>query len=202
MKSTPILKYSGLTIFTIGLALNIWMFISEAWPTYLFLIMMGVGGLLFGLSFLLKRLNTFWQIGITLIPFIIFYILVEITEPSHDVFLIPQGFRGKVVIEYGQADGQPKEFDGRWRIYRIPQNGILKTQFTLKGEVIDLSGSKYFFIDSKGGRSPLKAFCGYCDKKDTSSVQIMYGSLGTDSLGTFQDFWVDVPTKNINQVTK
>jgi hypothetical protein len=193
MTPKPILRYAGLVIFIIGLALNIWMFLAQAWPTYLFFIIMGVGGLLFGLSFPLKKLTTFWQILIVAIPFIISYIIFKATDASHDIFLIPEGFRGQVLVLYGQTDGQPKEFEGKWRIYRVPQNGILRTPFQLKGDVINLGRTKYFFIGSNGNKTPINAYCESCETRDTSSVQIIYGSLGGSSMGTFQDFYVDVP---------
>jgi hypothetical protein len=203
MTPKPILRYAGLVIFIIGLALNIWMFVSQSWPTYLFFVIMGVGGLLFGLSFPLKKLKTIWQILIVTIPFIVSYIVFKVTDASHDIFLIPEGFRGQVIVLYGQSDGQPKEFDGNWRIYRVPQSGILKTQFQLKGDVINLGRTKYFFIDKNGGKTAIKAYCEYCDDKDTLSVQIVYGSLGGGSIGTFQDFYVDVPNSdNKNFVNK
>jgi hypothetical protein len=194
MKPKPILKYGGLTLFVIGFLLNVWMFVVKAWPTYLFFVIMAVGGLLFGLSFPLKKLKTFWQIAITLIPFLIGFILFRISDASDDIFLIPKGFRGQVIVLYAQPHGEPKEFDGKWRIYRVPQNGILKTQFKLKGNVIDLERTKYFFIDARGNKRPIKEFCDYCDKKDTSTVQIIYGSVSTDSTGIFQNFFVDIPT--------
>jgi hypothetical protein len=203
MTPKPILRYAGLVIFIIGLALNIWMFLAQAWPTYLFFVIMGAGGLLFGLSFPLKKLKTVWQFLIVAVPFIITYIVFKATDASHDIFLIPEGFRGQVVVFYGEPDGQPKEFDGKWRIYRVPQNGILKTQFQLKGDVINLGRAKYFFVDKNGSKTAIKTYCEYCDNKDTSSVQIIYGSLGESTMGTFQDFLVDVPNSdNKNLVNK
>ena len=43
--------------------------------------------------------------------------------------LIPEGYMGTVLIIFNQEDGTPKEYDNGKRIYRIPENGILKTQF-------------------------------------------------------------------------
>ena len=69
---------------------------------------------------------------------------------SYDIFLIPDGYHGKVVIEYGVQDGSKEEFEGKWRVYRVPANGHLKTTFTLKGNSIRLSDSKYYYVDKNG----------------------------------------------------
>ncbi|MBL7691384.1 MAG: hypothetical protein JNM41_07310 [Flavipsychrobacter sp.] len=46
--------------------------------------------------------------------------------------LIPKDYIGKVAILYNQKDGQKEEHLNDRRIYRIPNCGILKTQFTLR----------------------------------------------------------------------
>lgn len=46
-----------------------------------------------------------------------------------EVFILPENYSGYVVILFNQKDGQePKYFEGK-RLYEIPSNGILKTQF-------------------------------------------------------------------------
>ena len=47
-----------------------------------------------------------------------------------DVHYIPKDFRGSVFIIFNRKDGNPKEYDEKGRrVYRIPESGILKTQF-------------------------------------------------------------------------
>ena len=181
--------------------MNIWMFLAETYPTYLYFIVMLVGGLLFGISFPLKRLRTFWQVVITLVPFIVSFIYFKANDASHDIFFIPEGFRGQIIVLYGQHNGEPKEFDGQWRIYRIPKSGILKTQFELKGHVLNLGRTKYFFVDNQGNKTVIPTFCEYCDSniKDTTSVQIIYGTLDNMNIGKYQDFFVDIPIIHFNE---
>ncbi|HTC00322.1 MAG TPA: hypothetical protein VK705_06535 [Ferruginibacter sp.] len=201
MRPKPILKYVGLGLLLLGTILNILMFLHQPYPTYLFFIMMAVGLLLFVLSLIFKKLNTWWQFLISLIPFIATYILFAVSSPSKDIFLIPKGYTGKVTIYYDQPNGQKEEFENGWRIYRIPPNEQLKTQFKLKGNSINLSDARYFYVDSNNKRVELKHYCDCCQTKDTISLQVVYGVLGTNENGTYQDFYIGRPMdiKNIQE---
>jgi len=196
MTSKPILKYVGLGLLILGTVLNVLMFIEQAWPTYLFFIMMAVGLALFLISFALKSLNIWWQTFICLIPFIVAYVWFDISSASNDIFLIPKGFTGLVQVYYDKPTGQSKTYEGKWRVYKVPKTGYLETQFKLKGDYIDFSRSRYFYIDKNNERQEIKPFCDYCNNKDTVTIQVIYGVVGTDSNGTFQTFTVDRPTKN------
>ena len=82
-----------------------------------------------------------------------------------------------------------------WRIYRVPKSGILKTKFEIKGNSINISDSKYFFVDKNGNRKEIKQFCDYCEKKDSLNIQMIYGKLSGVENGDYQDFYIDIPKK-------
>ena len=193
MKSKPILKYVGLTLLVLGALFNILMLVSGAYPTYLFFIVMAIGLFFFLVSFLLKDLNTWWQILISLVPFIVAYILFDISSPSKDIFLIPKGFTGQVNIYYDQPNGHKEEFEKGCRIYRIPANGKLKTVFKLKGHSISLSNAKYFYVDSLNNRQKLNQYCGVCPNKDTIALQVINPTLEKNGNGTYQTFFIEKP---------
>ncbi|MEP6788982.1 MAG: hypothetical protein ABJB40_11165 [Acidobacteriota bacterium] len=48
---------------------------------------------------------------------------------DNEEFRVPEGFHGRVLILFDRADGAAKEYDWRTRIYKIPSDGFLKTQF-------------------------------------------------------------------------
>lgn len=48
-----------------------------------------------------------------------------------EMFILPGGYRGIVFILYDQKNGEPLKYDGGKRVYEIPANGVLKTQFSL-----------------------------------------------------------------------
>ena len=186
-----ILRYFGVTVLIIGIIFNILMIVNEAWPTYLFFIICLIGIIQIVLSFL-KKIKIVWQIFWSLIPFILGYGYLQIDAPSKDIYLIPNNYQGKVEILYGIINGQKKESEGLWRVYRIPESGKLKTQYELKGNSISLDNCKFYYTDLKGNRKPLKVYDVNCGDGDTISVQIInWGSLGME--GKSQDFYVGVP---------
>lgn len=71
---------------------------------------------------------------------------------EHEVHLLPEGFRGPVVIIFDQPAGAPEERDGRARLYRVPPNGVLRTQLPFND---GWSAPDYFFLDRSGRRSPI-----------------------------------------------
>jgi hypothetical protein len=192
-QTNKILLWTGLITLLISIGLNVLMFVSQAWPTYLFFILSGIGLLQMLIALGFKNIKTEWQILWGLVPFLLLYGFIAKDSASYDIFLIPDEYRGQVVIEYGVQNGAEKEFEGKWRVYRIPNNGHLKTKFTIKGNSIRLSGSKYFYVDKSGNRKELNHYCENCKDKDTISVQVIYGSLVTSNNKTFQDFVIDIP---------
>ena len=69
-----------------------------------------------------------------------------------ETFLIPQSYRGKIHIHFNQTCGLKPEKEKNRRLYKIPDNGILLSQFTDKQGLID---QQYYLIDDKGSRTLL-----------------------------------------------
>jgi len=66
---------------------------------------------------------------------------VERAEPA--TYLVPAGLVGEVYIIFGVPDGEaPETRDGR-RIYRIPSDGVLRTQF---GPTYGWSTPAFFYV--------------------------------------------------------
>lgn len=195
-QTNKILLWAGLITLIIGIGLNVRMFVLEAWPTSLFFILCGIGIIQILISLLFKHIKTGWQIIWSVLPFLTLHVIITKESASHDIFLIPDNYRGQVVIEYGVQDGAEKEYEGKWRVYRVPENGYLKTMFTIKGNSIRLSDSKYFYVDKNGNRKELKHFCKQCKDKDTTSIQVIYGSLGISNNKSFQDFTIEIPNSD------
>ena len=202
-KKTPLTRknliikiFAGASILVGGI-LNALMFVFGGYPTYLFFILMLVGLVLFLIGILTRQIKTLYQLGISFFPFIIYFVVNFINLPSSDTFIIPKDFRGTIYVYYDQVNGVEKEFDGSRRIYRIPQDGILLTKFSLKGGVIDLSGSRFYLVDEIGNRIELK-HCSVHDEnktKDSTMVQAIYGVCGQSSnYGLYQTIYIDYPT--------
>ena len=198
-QTNKILLWTGLLTLLVGIGLNILMFVFGGWPTYLFFILCGIGLVQIFIARGYKNIKTGWQIFLGLLPFLILYGLIENDKPSDDIFLIPNDFRGQVIIEYGVENGAEKEYEGKWRIYRVPENGHLNTKFTIKGSSIRSSDST-FYVDKNNKRTRLKHYCEDCKDKDTVNVQVISGSLGANNNHHFLDFVIDIPNyKNRNK---
>lgn len=113
------------------------------------------------------------MIGIYLIAFM--QLLISCNQKAEpETYLIPSDFNGEVNIlfnqngipvkyknEYGRDTiytpklGNPIKYENGRRIYEIPANGILLTQFKDTYGFID---KKYFSVNNNGERMPMKVF--------------------------------------------
>ena len=50
--------------------------------------------------------------------------------PEKELYIIPNNYKGKIVIIFNIKDGDPRTYENGYRIYRIPENGVLFTQFS------------------------------------------------------------------------
>ncbi|MCX2679362.1 hypothetical protein OOZ15_05350 [Galbibacter sp. EGI 63066] len=87
---------------------------------------------------------------LTLILGCIFLSCAEEGEDS--IRLIPKGYEGPVLIVFNQSKGEPKEYEDGKRVYRIPENGILETQFEPN---YGIQKHQFFYVDSLGNREEI-----------------------------------------------
>jgi uncharacterized protein DUF6843 len=74
-------------------------------------------------------------------------------------YLIPEGYRGNVMVVFNQKNGRDEEYEGRRRIYRIPLSGVLFTKFKDEEGFIN---EEYFYVSRSGHRTKL----GVLDTRD------------------------------------
>lgn len=65
---------------------------------------------------------------------------------DNEMFILPEGYRGVVYIFYDQKNGEPIKSEQGKRVFEIPPNGILKTQFSLNTGWH--SPGKYFYKEN------------------------------------------------------
>lgn len=63
-----------------------------------------------------------------------------------EIVYIPENYVGTIAIVFNQMEGAPKEYNGASRVYRIPESGVLYSQFSQpdKGSYLN---QELFFID-------------------------------------------------------
>ena len=72
-----------------------------------------------------------------------------------ETYFIPKGFKGRVNLIFNQIKGEPPKYENGRRIYQIPANGILLTQFKDEYGIVD---HQYYYIDGSGNKNPLQIF--------------------------------------------
>jgi len=75
-----------------------------------------------------------------------------------EIYLLPEGFRGKLIVYFDQPDGQEILYEDSIRIYHIPPSGFLKTQFPKNGGCMSDDRINFFYEDSDGNRNLLDYF--------------------------------------------
>lgn len=75
------------------------------------------------------------------------------TEVSQEIYLIPRGFMGHVVVVYGHNEGEPDSIVANKIIYKIPQNGVLYVSG--HQHLQDLSRMRYYYYDNNGSNEEL-----------------------------------------------
>lgn len=92
---------------------------------------------------------------LTVLPASVLAFLVWQETPSSNVFLIPENYRGRILIVHGCDDGVAEEYEGMKRVYRIPANGVLKSRFSFAGNSFDHMNSFFYFVNKAGERTKI-----------------------------------------------
>lgn len=89
---------------------------------------------------------------ITYCLFLLLTIISCAQKAEHTIRLIPEGYKGAVLIIFSQKNGEPKEYEGKKRVYRIPENGVLRTQFEPNYGV---QNHQFFYVNSSNSRTEI-----------------------------------------------
>src|SRR5689334_694200 len=79
-----------------------------------------------------------------------------INQAEPEIHLLPQGYKGSVIITFEDSMGTSVVYDGDKRVYQVPASGILRTKFSEreKGFITD-KDLLFYYVDEKG-KYPLK----------------------------------------------
>lgn len=140
-------------------------------------------------------------IGITLLAILLaggaYVWKIEFGED--EVFILPEGYTGVVYIFYNRDDGEPVKYEQGKRLYVIPPNGILKTQFSLETRWHHFG--EYYYKQKSGNLIRIPFMFKGTDmesKKDSdpNAVHVCCGSSGNAGRGqgeprvVFEHFYV------------
>lgn len=82
----------------------------------------------------------------------------EVHDCEEEIYLLPDGFRGKIFVFFDQSDGQEKQYENTARLYNIPGSGFIKSQFSRNGGCMGDGRIQFFYLDSVGIRQPINYF--------------------------------------------
>ena len=104
--------------------------------------------------------------------YLLILLLVSITgcaqkQAENTIRLIPKDYIGPVLVIFNQQEGEAKEYEGDKRVYKIPENGVLKTQFEPNYGV---QKHEYYYVDNNGKRTEIP-FVNVYDKDALKSIK-------------------------------
>ena len=117
-------------------------------------------------------------IGIALL-----YLLSSCERGEHEIIVVPENYKGHFVVIFNVKTGKPRKYSGKTRIYEIPSNGILKTQFTGN---YGWRGLTEFYRGSVSADNQLPSFA-EINRVPTNMIVGLIGPIGTQRKDTISD---------------
>ena len=101
-----------------------------------------------------KAIQLIQNLSIIKINYMIFFITILLLKScvnyaEKEIIYIPDGYSGTIAIIFNQKKGLSKEYSENSRVYRIPDSGILFTQFA-KPKKNSYLNQKIYFINNEG----------------------------------------------------
>lgn len=103
-------------------------------------------------SFKRKIISTILPLPIIVLSFLLAF---EISKAEPETFLIPKDLRGEIVVFYDESCGQPPVYENGRRIYKIPESGVLITQF---GKNLGHFDRKFYLVDESENKIEIPQF--------------------------------------------
>jgi len=94
--------------------------------------------------------------------------------PRDGIYLIPNGYRGDVIIVFNQPDGIIPEVENGLYVYKIPDDGILKVNTEGYTGVVNKS---YFYIDKNNQRQGIEYLQITGDRNSKGEPQNKFGNI-------------------------
>ncbi len=128
--------------------------------------------------------------------------LSMLSRPEPEVFLIPENFRGRFVIYYQEPCGQKTLYETGKRIYEIPQDGVLITNFKENKGFMD---HRFYLVNEKGDRTRIPTFYWQSFESEKENWKYMHTetdeNFTTQTVGVFtgygsETYWISSNSDN------
>jgi hypothetical protein len=100
----------------------------------------------------------FMRIGAGLLLIMVLGWLAAMIFPKkaeQEIYLLPEGYIGPVIVVLEQPRGVEKKYDGGTRVYDIPMSGILYSQFTVNSGVLRSDDVHFYYQHVDGTRTEI-----------------------------------------------
>ena len=98
-------------------------------------------------------------------------------EPN--IFIIPENYTGRVTVIFNHSEGIPKKYEGKYRVFKIDNNGCCLSQFRPQYE--KWIEEKFFLIDSTGNRVEIETHPGFRTyEEDTTGLKRIFNVVSGD----------------------
>jgi len=84
-----------------------------------------------------------------ILSIILSFMLLGCDTGEQEIIIAPRDYTGYIIVIFNQEDGKPVKYEGKKRVYEIPRNGVLKTQFKSNGGWSDYPEFYYEAMDQE-----------------------------------------------------
>ncbi|RAV29703.1 DUF6843 domain-containing protein [Sinomicrobium soli] len=71
-----------------------------------------------------------FKINIPVLLLVLISVLTSCQRGEPSIFVVPEDYKGYILVIYNQENGADKEYQDKSRVYRIPSSGVLLSKFT------------------------------------------------------------------------
>jgi hypothetical protein len=136
--------------------------------------------------------------GVKLELFILLILITGCNSSDKCRYLIPSGFHGRVVIFFNQKAGDNPVFEDNYRLYDIPESGVLKTQFNNNDGFLSNpnENEEFYYLSKDGVRNKIPVKWDYSTQIEDSILKISSISTGIFEDKEYLSFYVSKTDSN------
>jgi len=120
-----------------------------------------------------------------ILSIILSFMLLGCDTGEQEVIIVPRDYTGYILVIFNQEDGNPVKYEGKKRVYEIPSDGILKTQFSINGGWSDYPE---FYYEAMGSENKLPSnILSEIESLPTDTIVCYKGATGSIRKNNYND---------------
>jgi len=133
---------------------------------------------------------------LSVIVFIGVSLFLILQEDRHQyIFVIPEGYEGKVTVTFDQPDADPFVYEDKWIVFQVPSSGHIKTSGS------NVTGTmNYYFVDQAGNRTKIEDIPNAIQDLHTQSGGSQNSANQTTEIPETLSFFVGIPQEYNNDL--